>query len=187
MKIGNFIKTCVGLSMCLGLSSHANWGGSSSMMPFSMQNGAQPRMQSNSWARQQNHQTNYRRVTPSNVQPWTMSSMPTRQVTQPQAQPFGMGMMPFNTTTSNSQAQPFGGMDMMPFGSKTPSTQTQPFGGMSMMPFNPGIQPQQQFTQPSSSSFMMPGMDQGIRSMMEPGKIMAEEATPGVYMTPTWR
>jgi len=23
--------------------------------------------------------------------------------------------------------------------------------------------------------------------MMEPGKIMAEEATPGVYMKPTWR
>jgi hypothetical protein len=30
-------------------------------------------------------------------------------------------------------------------------------------------------------------MDQGMRSMMEPGKIMAEEATPGVYMKPTWR
>jgi hypothetical protein len=34
---------------------------------------------------------------------------------------------------------------------------------------------------------MMPGMDQGIRSMMEPGKIMAEEATPGMYMKPTLR
>jgi hypothetical protein len=34
---------------------------------------------------------------------------------------------------------------------------------------------------------MMPGMDQGIRIMMEPGKVIAEEATSGVYMKPTWR
>ena len=166
MRDSNFVKTCIGLSMCFGLSTQANWGNSSSMMPFGMQNNAQPRMQTNPWAVQQNRQTNYRRVSPSNVQPWTMNNMPVRQAPQAQAQPFSMGMMPFNTTASNSQSQPF--------------------GGMSMMPFNPGIQPQQQFTQPSSS-FMMPGMDQGIRSMMEPGKIMAEEATPGVYMTPTWR
>jgi len=26
-----------------------------------------------------------------------------------------------------------------------------------------------------------------IRAMMEPGKIMAEEATPGVYTKTTWR
>ena len=70
-----------------------------------------------------------------------------------------------------------------------PARQAQPaqsFGGMSMMPFNPGM-PQQQVRQPQSQSFMMPGMDQGIRGMMEPGKIMAEEATPGMYMKPTWR
>ena len=66
--------------------------------------------------------------------------------------------------------------------------QSQPFGNMGMgsMPFGGMSQPQQQYRQPQSS-FMMPGMDQGIRSMMEPGKIMAEEATPGVYMKPTWR
>ena len=64
--------------------------------------------------------------------------------------------------------------------------QEQPFGGMSMMPFSGMSQPQPQYRQPQSS-FMMPGMDQGIRSMMEPGKIMAEEATPGMYMKPTWR
>ena len=74
-------------------------------------------------------------------------------------------------------------------GTSRPQAQpVQQFGGMSMMPFNPGIQPQRQYLQPrSQSSFMMPGMDQGIRTMMEPGKIMAEEATPGVYMKPTWR
>jgi hypothetical protein len=67
--------------------------------------------------------------------------------------------------------------------------QSQPFGNMGMgsMPFGGMSQPQQQYRQPQSSSFMMPGMDQGMRSMMEPGKIMAEEATPGVYMKPTWR
>jgi len=66
--------------------------------------------------------------------------------------------------------------------------QAQPFGGMgSSMPFGSMMQPQPQYQAPRSSSFMMPGMDQGIRTMMEPGKIMAEEATPGVYMKPTWR
>lgn len=65
--------------------------------------------------------------------------------------------------------------------------QASPFGGMGAMPFGTMSQPQQQYRQPQSSSFMMPGMDQGIRSMMEPGKIMAEEATPGMHMQPTWR
>ena len=65
--------------------------------------------------------------------------------------------------------------------------QSMPFGGMGSMPFSGMSQPQQQYRQPQSSSFMMPGLDQGMRSMMEPGKIMAEEATPGVYMKPTWR
>ncbi|SFV79935.1 hypothetical protein MNB_SUP05-12-1041 [hydrothermal vent metagenome] len=77
----------------------------------------------------------------------------------------------------------------MPWGqSRTPAyqaPQAQSFGGM--MPFgNMAQQPQSRYRQPQSS-FMMPGMDQGIRTMMEPGKIMAEEATPGVYMKPTWR
>jgi hypothetical protein len=55
-----------------------------------------------------------------------------------------------------------------------------------MMPWNAMSQPQPR-PQPQSQPFMMPGMDQGIRSMMQPGKIMAEEATPGMYMKPTWR
>ena len=114
------------------------------------------------------------------------------------------GMMPFG---GQSFSQP-----MQSFGSSTPwggqsnnqsryqprynpynrgyqqAPQSQPFGNMGMgsMPFGGMSQPQQQYRQPQSS-FMMPGMDQGIRSMMEPGKIMAEEATPGVYMKPTWR
>jgi hypothetical protein len=114
------------------------------------------------------------------------------------------GMMPFG---GQSFSQP-----MQSFGSSTPwggqsnnqsryqprynpynrgyqqAPQSQPFGNMGMgsMPFGGMSQPQQQYRQPQSS-FMMPGMDQGIRTMMEPGKIMAEEATPGVYMKPTWR
>jgi hypothetical protein len=114
------------------------------------------------------------------------------------------GMMPFG---GQSLSQP-----MQSFGSSTPwggqsnnqsryqprynpynrgyqqAPQSQPFGNMGMgsMPFGGMSQPQQQYRQPQSS-FMMPGMDQGIRTMMEPGKIMAEEATPGVYMKPTWR
>jgi hypothetical protein len=72
------------------------------------------------------------------------------------------------------------------YGQGYQSSQSQPFGNMNMMPFGSMSQPQTQYRQPQSS-FMMPGMDQGIRSMMEPGKIMAEEATPGMYMKPTWR
>ena len=83
------------------------------------------------------------------------------------------GMMPFGGQSFSQPMQSFGG--------------SMPFGGMGSMPFSGMSQPQQQYRQPQSSSFMMPGMDQGMRSMMEPGKIMAEEATPGVSMKPTWR
>lgn len=119
------------------------------------------------------------------------------------------GMMPFGGQGFSQQMQPFGG-NSMPWGGGQSSNQSryqprynpynrggygggyqqapqaQPFGGMGMMPFSGMSQPQPQYRQPQSS-FMMPGMDQGIRSMMEPGKIMAEEATPGMYMKPTWR
>jgi len=121
------------------------------------------------------------------------------------------GMMPFGGQGMSQQMQPFGGS--MPWGGQSANQsryqprynpydrgyrgynrgyqqapQVQPFGGMgSSMPFGSMMQPQPQYQAPRSSSFMMPGMDQGIRTMMEPGKIMAEEATPGVYMKPTWR
>ena len=122
---------------------------------------------------------------------------------QPQMQQFGGNSMPWGgqrfaqprysnpryaSPRQRYSAQPT--YNPMPWamagGNSRKAQPTQSFGGMSMMPFNPG-QPQQQFRQPQSSSFMMPGMNQGIRTMMEPGKIMAEEATPGVYMKPTWR
>jgi len=103
----------------------------------------------------------------------------------PQAQqPFNM--MPFAQPAPAYRPapapRPFGGM--MPFNQPQPRYQApqQPFGGM--MPFN---QPQPAYQPPASQPYMMPGMDQGIRSMMQPGKIMAEEATPGMYMKPTWR
>jgi len=90
------------------------------------------------------------------------------------------------------QAQPF---NMMPFASQRPAPvysrppvynqpPAQPFGGM--MPW--GAQPQPQYqAPPPQQPMMMPGMEQGIRSMMQPGKIMAEEATPGMHVQPTWR
>ena len=90
---------------------------------------------------------------------------------QPRYNPYNRGNSGYGRGYQQApQSQPFGNMGSMG---------SMPFGGMS--------QPQQQYRQPQSSSFMMPGMDQGMRSMMEPGKIMAEEATPGVYMKPTWR
>ncbi len=100
----------------------------------------------------------------SNMMPWGQSQAPVYQ--QPQSQMFG-GMMPFGGNSVPQYRAP----------------QSNGFG--SMMPWGGGSQPQ--FQQPQSQGFMMPGMDQGIRSMMQPGKIMAEEATPGMYMKPTWR
>jgi len=91
---------------------------------------------------------------------------------QPRYNPYNRGNGGYGRGYQQApQAQPFGNM-----------------GSMGSMPFGSMMQqPQQQYRQPQSSSFMMPGMDQGMRTMMEPGKIMAEEATPGVYMKPTWR
>ncbi|MDC9727438.1 MAG: hypothetical protein PSN35_06355 [Candidatus Thioglobus sp.] len=157
------IKICIGITFGISTMAFANFGNPSSMMsPFGGQTFAQPSMQqfggsAMPWGGQSFAQPRY-----SNPR---YASPRQRYNAQPAYNP-----MPWAMGGGNSrQAQP-----------------AQSFGGMSMMPFNPG-QPQQQFRQPQSSSFMMPGMDQGIRSMMEPGKIMAEEATPGVYMKPTWR
>ena len=106
-------------------------------------------------------------------------------------QPFA-GMMPYSQPAPAYRPappppqQPFGGM--MPFSQPAPAYQpappppAQPFGGM--MPF---AQPQPRYQAPPQQPMMMPGMDQGIRSMMQPGKIMAEEATPGWHVQPTWR
>ena len=104
-------------------------------------------------------------------------------------QPFA-GMMPYpgqqtpRYQTPPPTPQPFAGM--MPYpGQQVPQYQApaaQPFGGM--MPFG---QQQPRYQPPVQQPFAMPGMEQGIRSMMQPGKIMAEEATPGMYVKPTWR
>ncbi len=94
---------------------------------------------------------------------------------QPRYNPYNRGYNRGNNYGRGYQQAP---QSSMPFGN---------MGNMGSMPFVSMGQPQQQYRQPQSSSFMMPGMDQGIRTMMEPGKIMAEEATPGMYMKPTWR
>ncbi|NPA72381.1 MAG: hypothetical protein GXO35_06080, partial [Gammaproteobacteria bacterium] len=93
------------------------------------------------------------------------------------AQPFG-NMMPWNAMQNMGQVSPQ---------STYAAPSAQPFGGM--MPWNAMSGMGQNMGQPArgSQGFMMPGMEQGIRSMMQPGKIMAEEATPGMYMKPTWR
>lgn len=140
----------------------------------------------------------------SNMMPWSGSQAPVYQA--PQSQPFG-GMMPWGSSAPRYQApQSNGFANMMPWGgSQAPvyqAPQSQPFGGMmpwgnsapryqapqsngfgNMMPWG-GSQPS--YRQPQSN-FMMPGMESGIRSMMQPGKIMAQEATPGMYMKPTWQ
>jgi len=153
------VKLCIGLTLAIGTASQANWGNSTSMMPFGNQGFSQPQMQ-----------------------PFGGQGI------SQQMQNFG-GSMPWGGQNFNqSRYQPRynnpyirGG-----YGRGYQAPQSQPFGNMNMMPFGSMVQPQKQYRQPQSS-FMMPGMDQGIRSMMEPGKIMAEEATPGVYMKPTWR
>ncbi|MBT3186194.1 hypothetical protein [Candidatus Thioglobus sp.] len=101
-----------------------------------------------------------------------------------QMQPFG-GSMPWGGQNYNQSRYQQPRYNSYNRGGSYQAPQSNPFDGMGM-PFGGMSQPQQQYRQPQSS-FMMPGMDQGMRSMMEPGKIMAEEATPGMYMKPTWR
>lgn len=124
-----------------------------------------------------------------NMMPWGGSRAPVYQA--PPAPSYG-GMMPWGGSRAPvyqapPPARPYGGM--MPWGgSRAPVYQApppaQPYG--SMMPWGAMSQPQVR-QPPPSQGFMMPGMDQGIRSMMQPGKIMAEEATPGMHIQPTWR
>lgn len=158
------IKAFAGLTLAVSTMSSANFGNPSSMMsPFGAQSFSQPQQiqtfgRSMPWGAQGRAQPRY-----SN----SRYTVPRQRYAQPDYNPMSWAM----GEPSRAQVRP-----------------TQQFGGMSMMPFNPGVQSQRQYLQPQSqSSFMMPGMDQGIRTMMEPGKIMAEEATPGVYMKPTWR
>lgn len=174
---------CGGLTL-LASSVQAQWnnwgampGGSSMTNPNMMPWGGQ------SYSRPQYTPQPYG----SNFMPWGRQQAPAYQAPQ---QPFG-NMMPWggNPTPPPTppQQQPFSGM--MPWGMNSAPAYTpppaQPFGG-GMMPWNAMSQSQAR-PQPQSQGFMMPGMDQGIRSMMQPGKIMAEEATPGMYMKPTWR
>ena len=158
----HIIKTCLGLTLAISTLSSANFSNPSSMMsPFGGQGVSQPQMQpfgnSMPWGAQGYSQPRY-----SN----SRYTIPRQRYSQPAYNP-----MPWTVNSAPSRQA---------------SRPAQSFGGMSMMPFNPGMQPQKQYQQPQSS-FMMPGMDQGIRTMMEPGKVIAEEATPGVYMKPTWR
>lgn len=106
---------------------------------------------------------------------------------QPQSQPFNM--MPFATQPAAPayNPQPFGAM--MPFAAPQAApvynqAPAQPFG--QMMPWARQAPPQYQ-APPAQQPYMVPGMEQGIRSMMQPGKIMMEEATPGMHVQPTWR
>jgi hypothetical protein len=127
----------------------------------------------------------------SAMMPFPAQQPPRYRAPTPAPQPFG-GMMPFaGQQPPRYQApapapQPFGGM--MPFAGQqppqyqAPAPAPQPFGGM--MPFR---QQQPQYQPQPQQPFMMPGMEEGMRSMMQPGKIMAEEATPGMYVKPTWR
>ena len=185
----NSLKTIAGLGLLL-ISAQANaqwnnWGmpgayyGNSAMMPFPGQQ--PPRHQAPAPAQQPF----------GGMMPFGGQQPPRYQAPAPAAQPFG-GMMPFSGQqapryqTPAPAPQPFGGM--MPFAGQqppqyqAPAPTAQPFGGM--MPFR---QPQSQYQAQPQQSFMMPGMEQGMRSMMQPGKIMAEEATPGMYVKPTWR
>ncbi|SHN90971.1 hypothetical protein BHECKSOX_1164 [Bathymodiolus heckerae thiotrophic gill symbiont] len=156
-----FLKTCIGLTLVVGTMANANFGDPTSMMSsFGGQNFAQPQTQM--------QQFNGNSM-PWGIQAYNQPRYSNSRYAAPR-QRYAYNPIPWPMDGASSrQAQP-----------------VQSFGGMNMMPFNPGI-PQQQVRQPQSSSFMMPGMDQGIRRMMEPGKIMAEEATPGMYMKPTWR
>jgi len=165
--------------MLLSTGASAQWGG----MPFGGGSGS--------------NMMPFGGGTGSNMMPWSgQQGYSQPRYAQPQS-PFG-SMMPFGQTQApvyqQPQSQMFGGMPfgssgsgMMPWGgSSAPSYRAPQSNGFgSMMPWGGMSQPQYQ--QPKSQGFMMPGMDQGIRSMMQPGKIMAEEATPGMYMKPTWR
>ena len=146
---------------------------------------AQANAQWNNWAMPGSYYGN------SAMMPFPAQQPPRYQAPAPAPQPFG-GMMPFSGQQApRYQApapapQPFGGM--MPFAGQqppqyqAPAPAPQPFGGM--MPFR---QQQPQYQPQPQQPFVMPGMEEGMRSMMQPGKIMAEEATPGMYVKPTWR
>ena len=158
----SLLVVCTGLTL-LASSAQAQWGnwgmpGGSNAAPNMMPWGAQ------NYSRPQYNPQPYG----SNFMPWGGNRAPVYQAPPPQSQPFG-GMMPWGGNRAPAYSPP----------------PAQPFGG-GMMPWNAMAQPQPR-PQPQSQPFMMPGMDQGIRSMMQPGKIMAEEATPGMYMKPTWR
>ena len=152
---------CTGLTLLTG-NAHAQWGNWG--MPGGSSTAAPNMMPwgGQSYARPQYNPQPYG----SNMMPWGGNRAPAYQAPPPQ--PYG-GMMPWGGNPAPKYSPP----------------PAQPFGG-GMMPWNGMAQPQPR-PQPQAQPFMMPGMDQGIRSMMQPGKIMAEEATPGMYMKPTWR
>jgi len=169
-----------------------NWGGN--MMPW---NGF-------SNQRQQPRQQN----TMNRMMPWNLNSAPQQQ------QSFGNNMMPgFSSMPGFSgNSMPWNGFSqqrqqprqqntmnrMMPWNFNSAPQQQQGFGnnmmpGFSSMPgFSGGNMPWSSMSgsqnrQPQSNGYMMPGMEQGIRTMMAPGKIMADEATPTMMMKPTWQ
>lgn len=131
----------------------------------------------------------------NNMMPsWGGQTVQPRYVQPQYSQPSFGNMMPWGRATTYQapvyQAPQNSFSQMMPWGGTTQTPvyqQPQTNGFSNMMPWGSMTQPQYQYPQPQTQGFMMPGMDQGIRSMMQPGKIMAEEATPGMYMKPTWR
>lgn len=142
------------------------FGSSGSMMPFGGQTYSQPQ---------------YTQQPFGGMMPWgQVQQAPVYQAPQ---QPFG-GMMPWGNTTPQYQTPQNNGFgNMMPWGNAAPQYQTPQRNGFgNMMPWGGS-----QYQQPQTQNFMMPGMEQGLRGMMQPGRIMAEEATPGMYMKPTWR
>ncbi len=134
------------------------------------------------WGGQTYAQPQYSQPSFGSMMPWGQAQAPVYQTPQ---QPFA-GMMPWGNAAPRYQAPTSNSFaSMMPWGSTTQQYRApQSSGVTNMMPW--GVTPQPQYSQPQST-FMMPGMEQGIRSMMQPGRIMAEEATPGMYMKPTWR
>jgi len=177
------IAVCATLSI-VSVNASAQWGSmspfggsGSNMMPFGSSGSSMP------WSGQGYSQPQYAQPSFGGMMPWGQNQAPRYQA--PQSTPFG-GMMPWGNNSQQYQAPASNGFsNMMPWGGGSQQYRAPQSNGFSnMMPF--GGMSQQQYRQPQSS-FMMPGMDQGIRSMMQPGRVMAEEATPGMYMKPTWR
>ena len=158
--------------------AQAQWG----VNPFSG-GGMMPWSNSQSYVQPQYAQPSF-----GSMMPWGGQAPAYRAPVYQAPQNSFSAMMPWGTGSAPVYQAPQtnGFASMMPWGAtQAPvyqAPQTNSFANM--MPWGGVTQPKYQQPQ---TGFMMPGMEQGIRNMMQPGKIMAEEATPGMYMKPTWR